>query len=359
MRKINIIALVLFYLCSCSNNSTVIKTQADIYLGLGEFDKAIPLYKEVIRLDPKNKSAIHNLGKVYGEQGFYVAAINYYTEAIELDSRYAKAYRSRGYAFYKLNKLKKSIKDYSISLEIEPDNVLALGNLSYVFELDCDFQNARKYYYKTLSLDSTRYRDLKDLASIEFDLGNYDTSIALCNKILKYSEEQWDGPHATLALSYMGKNLYDSAIVHLDKALKYNPNWCHYFNNKGFCLSGIGNDKEAILNYNKAIEINPNNPSYFLNRADSKRLMGLYEESKNDYDQAILLSENYESYDCDICFYNRAVVKLKLGDKVGYEKDIQKAKELGYPEEYNPFSNLGEKAKFYSKKNKKKAAANK
>ncbi|MFZ7131052.1 MAG: tetratricopeptide repeat protein [Eubacteriales bacterium] len=348
MRNIIFIALFLIYLCSCSDNSIVIKKNADLYLGLKEYDKAIPLYKKAIQLDPQYEEAIHNLGKVYEEQGFYEAAINYYTEAIGIDSLYAHAYRSRGYAFYKLDKLMESIRDYRKSLDIEPKNVSALGNLSYVYELDCDFENARKYYYKTLDLDSTRYWDMDDLASIEFDLGNYDTSIALCYKILKYSDEKWDRPHATLALSYIGKNLYDSAIVHLNKALEYNPNWCHYYNNRGYSYSCLGNEKEAIKNYNKAIEINSKDPSYFLNRADSKRFLGFFKDAIVDYDMAIELSKEYEGYNCGICYYNRASAKLELGDRQGYENDIRSAQDLGYPEKHKQFSNLGEKAKFYN-----------
>jgi len=44
-----------------------------------------------------------------------------------------------------------------------------------------------------------------------------------------------------------------------DKALQYNPNYAHAYNNKGNALRKLNEYSEAINCYNKSLEINPNN----------------------------------------------------------------------------------------------------
>jgi len=357
-----LVVSILLFLSSCLESSESVEKEALYYLNRKEYELAIPLYKKAIQLDPNNISAIHDLGRIYKEKGFYEAAIHYYSEAIEIDKSYTIAYNSCGFAYYKLKQFDKALDNYHKALKLEPNNGDILGNVATIYEVLNEFEKARIYYYESLKYDSLsnsiNYGIMVALSRIEFDLGNYNESAELCYKIIGKLEKVKDAPHGTLGLVYMAMEKYDSAIVHLNKAIEYNPNWCHYYNNRGYSISCLGDENEALKNYNKAIEINPTNPNYFLNRADSKRLLGLYREAIEDYNTAIELSKEYEGYDCEICFQNRAMAKLELGDEIGYQIDIKKAKELGYPENYNSFSNLEEKAKFYSKK-KEMAAANK
>ncbi len=315
-----------------------------------DYDGAIYYYEISIDYDDQNTSATYMLGRCYEELESYEKAIKYYSDAISLDSKYAKALLSRGYARYKIDEFDKAIEDYLRSLELEPKNTAALGNVGSIYEEKCDFEQARKYYYETLKYNPEHYGIMSSLASLEFDLGNYDVSIDLCYKVIGNLDFGKDAPHGTIALAYQATNKYDSALVHLNKALEYAPDNDHYYNNKGYSLSVLGNDIEAIQNYNRAISIDSLNPSYFLNRGDARNHLHLYHEAIEDYNQAILLSELYEGFNCSICFNNRGAAKHMIGDSIGYKRDLAIADSLGYPESYSSWSNLGAKADFYNAK---------
>ncbi|MCU4174869.1 tetratricopeptide repeat protein [Carboxylicivirga sp. N1Y90] len=315
-----------------------------------DYDGAIYYYEISIEYDDQNITAIYSLGRCYEELENYEKAIKYYRDAIALNSNYAIALRSRGYSRYKIDDFDNAIEDYLRSLELEPKNTAALGNVGSIYEEKCDFEKARKYYYETLKYNPEHYGIMSSLASLEFDLGNYDVSIDLCYKVIGNLDFGKDAPHGTIALAYQATNKYDSAIVHLNKALEYAPNNEHYYNNKGYSLSILGNDIEAIKNYNRAISIDSTNPNCFLNRGDAKYNLHLYREAIEDYNQAILLSELYEGYNCGICFNNRGAAKHMIGDSIGFKRDFAIADSLGYPESYSSWTNLGAKADFYNKK---------
>ena len=71
--------------------------------------------------------------------------------------------------------------------------------------------------------------------------------------------------------------------------LQVNHNTTSYFRlSKYYCIKGTlmadeGNLNEALENYNKAIEVNPENHIAYYNRATIKIDLGDFEGAKNDF----------------------------------------------------------------------------
>lgn len=315
-----------------------------------DYNGAIYYYKISIEYDDQNITAIHSLGRSYEKLESYNEAIKYYSNAIQLNSNYALAFRSRAYVRYLIKDYPLAIEDYKESLVLEPQNTSALSNIGSIYEEMCDFEVARKYYYEALKYNPVNYGVMSSLASLEFHLKNYDVCIDLCYKVIGNLEFEKDVPHGILGLAYQAINKYDSAMIHLNKAIEYDPTSSHYYNNRGWTLGIMGKKLESITDYNRAIEIDSLNPTFFLNRGDSKYDLELHTDAIEDYNKSISLSVLYEGYNCGGCYHSRAYAKLAIGDSIGYNKDIAKADSLGYPESHNPWSNLGAKADFYNKK---------
>ncbi|MDD2923302.1 MAG: tetratricopeptide repeat protein, partial [Anaerolineales bacterium] len=92
---------------------TIIGQRGYAYIELGEYDKAIADYTEVIRIDPKAAYAYSQRAVAYRDLGEYDKSVANYTEAIRLDPEYAYAYSGRGFAYYKLGEDEKAIADYT------------------------------------------------------------------------------------------------------------------------------------------------------------------------------------------------------------------------------------------------------
>lgn len=327
-------------LISCGRISRNNIIKGDYYYENGFPANAIKYYKRAVFFNKSSKETYHSIGRVYEDLNLFTVAIENYSKAIEIDSLYALAYRSRGYSNFKIEKYNDALRDYLKSLKIEPNNASAYRNAASNFKELCEYSKAREYYYKSLELEPDYYGAIDDLAGIEFDLGNYDSCITLCYRVLGHLTEGKDSPYGTLGLAYTATQQYDSAVNVLTKAIFYNPDWSHYYNNRGYALAHLHQREKAILDYNLAIELDTLDPTYFLNRADSEYSLSNYANAIKDYNKAIELSKLYETYNCGVCYNNRAHAKRAVGDTEGYRQDLEMAKSLGYPENYKPFSNL-------------------
>jgi len=103
---------------------------AYFYQEHGEPEEAIDVYDDLLKVDPRNAPAKHNIGYTYlfklDEPG---KAIPFFTDAILDDQQLVNAYYHRGYAYEKLNKKDLATKDYKKSLELDPEFDLAKQRL--------------------------------------------------------------------------------------------------------------------------------------------------------------------------------------------------------------------------------------
>jgi tetratricopeptide (TPR) repeat protein len=120
-----------------TNAINVNGSQVEAYYGLAYFyqehgnpEEAIAVYDDLLKVDPRNAPAKHNIGYTYlfklNDPG---KSINWFTEAILDDQALVNAYYHRGYAYEKLGKKELAIKDYKKSLELEPEFELAKERL--------------------------------------------------------------------------------------------------------------------------------------------------------------------------------------------------------------------------------------
>ena len=61
-----------------------------------------------------------------------------------------------------------------------------------------------------------------------------------------------------------------TAITDFDKAVRLQPEYSSYYNNRGLVKSWHGDVEEAIVDYDKAIELNPKDAVAYRNRAWAK-----------------------------------------------------------------------------------------
>lgn len=333
---------------SCTMISEQYEEKGDELFNNEKYQEAIGYYIKALHYDMSDKELLHSIGRAYENLNDNDSAIYYYTAAIARDSNYALALRSRGFSYYSIGSYQSSLKDFLQSLSIEPNNKSAISNTGAVYQEIGDYENALKYYYKTIHLNPEHYGIMDELATIYFDLGIYDSCFYWAYKVIGNLDYGKDAPHGTLGLAYTAINYFDSAVHHLTKAIEYKPDFCHYYNNRGYALVPLGRYEEALEDYNISINLDTTNPNFFLNRADLFYRTAEYEKAILDYSTSITLSELYSGYNCGICFNNRAWAKRKSGDMKGYEMDKAKAKELGYPDNYKRFSNL--ESSYYGEK---------
>lgn len=116
------------------------------------------------------------------------------------------------------------------------------------------------------------------------------------------------------------------SIIDFTKAIELNTNNWEAYYNRGISKAKLQNYSGAISDYSTAIRLNPNFENAYYNRGNVKaQKLNDFKGAIVGYDKAIKINPNDgEAYG------NRGLSKIKLGQKEGGCRDLNKANELGY-----------------------------
>ncbi len=120
----------------------------------GEKQRAIALYEEIVKIDPKYAAAYINLGTVYFHLQQYGRAEEYYRHATEADPGYVLAYFDLGNVLDELERLDESIAAYSRAVELSPRYADAHYNLALAYERKGQQRQALRHWHAYLRVDN-------------------------------------------------------------------------------------------------------------------------------------------------------------------------------------------------------------
>ncbi|MGK7894695.1 MAG: tetratricopeptide repeat protein [Xenococcus sp. (in: cyanobacteria)] len=95
----------------------------------GRFEEAESIFRQVIRIDPNNSTAYHNLGLALIQQSQLYLAIANYQKAIQLNPNLAEAYNGLGNAFIQLWHLNLASANYQKAIQLNPNLAEAYNGL--------------------------------------------------------------------------------------------------------------------------------------------------------------------------------------------------------------------------------------
>ncbi|MFT8352515.1 tetratricopeptide repeat protein [Clostridium saccharoperbutylacetonicum] len=294
--------------------------KGQIFEELREYEKALECYKEVLALDPENRTINNSIGEMYDALDDYDKALDYYNKQIEIEKG-AYYYLNRGLLYARNGKFDEAEDDYRCAIELEPENPHGYNSLGYLYERKNEAEKSIPYYKQAIEADADK-RDLR-----------FYRNIIACYK--KLDEEK-------LALEYYDKAIEDYAD---DDELYYR---------KAKLLKKMKLYKEAIETYLKGIEVHKQHEETKINILEDfyDEISSAY-KSMEEYDKAIEWSKKaleinadtkygYENmgriYD-DLKDYETAIKYYKLQVDIDKEKGINYLliaaayKELGNKEE--------------------------
>ena len=222
-----------------------------------DYNGAIKLYNEAIKLNINNSLAYYVRGSAYDELKQYEIAIKDYDKAIQLNPNYAEAYNNRGFAYNNLGQYELAIQDCNMAIKLNQNLAEAYNNRGNAYN----------------------------------ELGKYELAIFDLNKAIQLNPNLSVAyNNRGLAYSYIEK--YDRALVDLDKAIQLNPNLFIAYNNRGIVHVALKQYELAIFDFDKAIQFNVDNVLTYLFRSLCYQQLGYTAKAQADFAKAKELGYN-------------------------------------------------------------------
>ena len=123
---------------------------AVVLRNLGEYKLSLKYFNRTLAIRPKYPEAQNNLGTLYLVMGEWDRAIPCFKEAIS-DILYNSpqfAYNNMGYAYFKKGDYDKAIENYKRALRSSPSYTLCYTNLAQAYNAKGEFNEAVDYYKK-------------------------------------------------------------------------------------------------------------------------------------------------------------------------------------------------------------------
>lgn len=143
----------------------------ELYSDMGEIDKAIEAYNKHVELHPDAHTVLNRLGLLYDGKGDYDRAIECFRKAQEIEEQYHYAIINEGNSLMHKGDYVGAVSKYVEALEISKDpSICHNAGLAYM-QMD-DMDNSYKQFRKAVVLDPGYFPSWMNLAGISRFQGN-------------------------------------------------------------------------------------------------------------------------------------------------------------------------------------------
>lgn len=192
--KNSFIFIFSLFILGCSsvdkNSSENIKPEYLIIKGMnlkkiGEYSKALALYKEALKKDEKSAILYEEIGETYTKLGDYSKGIKYYKKALAETEYSTDINRNISYIYYLKGDYKNSLKYlnklYDNELDLESKKLKAFLLIktnkkeearNYLKNLENSIQSFDKTYYETYLNFLLKEKDYQELSKVLYNISN-------------------------------------------------------------------------------------------------------------------------------------------------------------------------------------------
>jgi len=292
----------------------------------GEFEQAVALYEQALKLQPDSVPIRTDLGVALVRLGRYTEAINNYEQALKHEPGNAVVRLDLALAWYKQEDFAKAAEVLTSLRKDHPENRQTLYLLA-----DCYLRVGREADVVTL-LQPEYGANPEDLA-VDYALGTallrqgkIREGGVVIDRILKLG----DTPEANLLLgqAQFAAGEFNAAVTTLHKAVDQNPNLPEAWSLYGHALlsTGAENLGEAKAAFQHALQLDPNDFSANLFLGDILRRQGDYEQAMPCEERAMLLRPGSPE-----ALFQVAALHAVLGKQDDARKEFERL-EHDYPE---------------------------
>lgn len=228
---------------------------------LGRNNEAIELFEAARTQEPKNVTALTNLGTVYKEQEQWQKSIACFDAAISFLPNNASLHAARANSLLGIANFAEAQRSAEVALQLEPDNFLSMTLLAGARIGLNDHDGAKAILDKLQPQAKTKelQYQLGLFYSMLWSASNNWPSLEACARSLLKIKPDYNKAYSLLASALRHQHRYSEATSVLESLLKLNPNSANTVGDIGSLLAYTGNTDEAVHYLERAVKLEPDN----------------------------------------------------------------------------------------------------
>jgi tetratricopeptide (TPR) repeat protein len=265
--------------------------------------------------------------------GKYDAALACASNAVELMPSDPDAYALRASVHQAADRDEEAIADCGRAIELAPDDA-ELYNLRsmYYFNME-DYGNALEDIGTALSLAPRDVYFKRVRAQILIGMGRYEEAIAWLSRAIRRDPDS-DSLHYDMAECLFSQGKIRASMREFRAAIKSNPHNPVYHSELGAALYKRGDYMKAIRLFSKSVQVAEKEgkkavkSNSYTNIALCFENLGNNFEAMRNYNLAVEADQKNA-----VAFFNRSMLKKRIGDEEGARQDLEKSWDLESQEE--------------------------
>lgn len=228
-----------------------------VYVKLGQYDKAINAFEEVIQSNPEDLKANYNLAYSYDMSGQYERAAPLYRKLISLNPENANAYYGLLFRLHdKAAQYEKAVEVGQEIISLDPDNPNAQYNLGIIYIKLENYEKAIETFDHILSINPNFDPAIYNIGLVYSKQKKYPDAI---QAFTKFTELKTDNPDAyyNIGAGYLQLKKYEQAIQPLQQAIALKSDYAIAHYNLALAYYAVGDRFSANEEYKTLKNLNP------------------------------------------------------------------------------------------------------
>jgi protein O-GlcNAc transferase len=224
----------------------------------GDLSMAINLYKEALKVIPKQPDALQYLGIAYCSQQNFAQGITYLEKAVQVLPDNPVFLTNLGNAYLKVEEHNKALPVLQKAVHLKPDFDEAWHKLANVLKVFNRIDEAIQAYTRTVELNPANFNAYYNLGNTMMLLGNYKTAISYYEKSISIKPDFADA-HNNLGIVLLEWDRIEEAEKHYLIAIQIRRGYSEAIKNLAQLYLKSGREKEAKQWNDELLHLNPDN----------------------------------------------------------------------------------------------------
>jgi len=267
-----------------------------------DLDRAIPLYEQVIALQPDHAEAYYKRGNALKDLGRLAEAVASYDAAVKHKPDFQYAWCNRGAVQLGLGQEEAALGSFDRAIQLNPKDLVAQANRAALLQGMSRWPEALASHDQILASNPQLFQTWFQRGNVLRQLGKPDAALNSYREALKLKPDYAEA-HYNCGVLLEILQQPSAALTHYDQATAIFPGFHQAHFNRAGLLENTKQLAAALAAYDRTLSIKPDYPEAHANRGVVLQEMEQWDEALASYDRALALRPDYIK-----CHLNRSTV---------------------------------------------------